>query len=190
MRIWQGEKFLISHKPTVKRLKDSPMGLYAIVPAPGGDYGSLINGRKISSTEKEVIRPGVIFCLAQKGQTDGNEEVNPLNPYFLVYVREDGTVRYNYTNAKQILEIFRLLCQGQKVPYDELCVLFNDETENGEKTDKYSELLKKAVNEIVHVFKKKHHIKLTTDRGALLIPKSKQVSEMEDFELVTWLIVR
>ncbi len=173
-----------------KRLNDSPMGLYAIVPAPGGDYGSLINGRKISSAEKEVIRPGVIFCLAQKGQTDGNEEVNPLNPYFLVYVRDDGTVRYNYTNAKQILEIFRLLCQGQKMPYDELCALFNEETANGEKTDKYSELLKKAVHEIVHVFKKKHHIKLTTDRGAVLIPKSKQVSEMEDFELVTWLIVR
>ena len=173
-----------------KRLKDSPMGLYAVVPAPGGEYGTLINGRKISSAEKEIIKPGVIFCLAQKGPTDGNEEVNPLNPYFLVYVRNDGTVRYNYTNAKQILEIFRLLCQGQKTPHDELCTLFNCETGNGEKTDKYSDLLKKAVGEIVHVFKKKHHIKLTSDRGAVLIPKSKQISEMEDFELITWLIVR
>jgi len=173
-----------------RRLKDSPMGLYAVVPAPGGDYAKLLTGREISSTEKEIIKPGVIYCLAQKGDNEGNEEVNPLNPYFLLYIRDDGTVRYNYTNAKQILEIYRLLCQGQKTPYAELCALFNDETANGEKMDKYSDLLKKAVNEIVHVFKKKGNIKLTTDRGAMLIPKTKQISAMEDFELVTWLIVR
>ncbi|MFH2108541.1 MAG: helicase-related protein [Chrysiogenia bacterium] len=173
-----------------RRLKDSPMGLYAIVPAPGGDYARLINGREISAAEKEIIKPGVIFCLAQKGESDGNEEVNPLNPYFLVYIRDDGTVRYNYTNAKQILEIYRLLCQEQKTPYTELCALFNDETANGEKMDKYSDLLKRAVNEIVQVFKKKGNIKLTTDRGAMVIPKIKQINEMEDFELITWLIVK
>src|SRR5665648_56252 len=83
-----------------RRLKDSPMGLYAVVPAPGGDYAGLITGREISSSEKEIIKSGVIYCLAQKGESEGNEEVNPLNPYFLVYIRDDGTVRYNYTNAK------------------------------------------------------------------------------------------
>ncbi|HBM15391.1 MAG TPA: ATP-dependent helicase [Lentisphaeria bacterium] len=173
-----------------RRLKDSPMGLYAVVPAPGGDHVGLIANRDISSSQKEIIKPGVIYCLAQKGQSDGNEEVNPLNPYFLIYIRNDGTVRYNYTNAKQILEIYRLLCNGKKAPYDELCTLFNDETANGEKMGKYSDLLKKAVNEIVHVFKKKSNIKLTSDRGALLIPKSKQINEMEDFELITWLVIK
>jgi len=113
-----------------------------------------------------------------------------LNPYFLVYIRDDGTVRYNYTNAKQILEIYRLLCQGQKAPYDELCELFNNETSNGENMEKYSGLLKKAVNEIVQIFKKKSKIKLVTDRGAKLIPQTKQISELEDFELITWLILR
>jgi len=173
-----------------RRLKDSPMGLYAVVPAPGGDYAGLITGRDISSSEKDIIKPGVIYCLAQKGESGGNEEVNPLNPYFLVYIRDDGTVRYNYTNAKQILEIYRLLCQNQKAPYDKLCTLFNGETSNGENMDKYSGLLKKAVSEIVHVFKKKENIRLTTDRGAVLIPITKQINEMEDFELITWLIVR
>ncbi len=172
------------------RLKDSPLGLYAVVPAPGGEHSKLITGREISASEREKIKPGVIYCLVQKNECKGNEEVNPLNPYFLVYIRDDGTVRYNYTNAKQILEVFRLLCQGQKQPYDVLCDLFNDETNNGEKMDKYSELLNKAVGEIVHVFKKKGNIKLTTDRGAVLIPKPKQINEMKDFELVTWLIVR
>lgn len=173
-----------------KRLKDSPMGLYAVVPAPGGEHTSLITGREISASEKEIIKPGVIYCLVQKNAFEGNEEVNPLNPYFLVYVRDDGTVRYNYTNAKQILEIYRLLCQGQKQPYEQLCALFNTETGNGNAMDKYSELLRKAVNEVVHVFKKKGNIKLTTDRAAVLIPITKQINKLEDFELITWLIVR
>ena len=76
----------------------------------------MIKNREISATEKEIIRPGVIYCLAQKQGSDDNEAVNPLNPYFLVYIRDDGTVRYNYTNAKKILEIYRLLCQNQKQP--------------------------------------------------------------------------
>jgi len=101
-----------------KRLKESPLGLYAVVPAPGGDYASLIKNREISAAEKEIIKPGVIYCLSQKNGSDDNDAVNPLNPYFLVYIRDDGTVRYNYTNAKQILEIYRLLCQNQKQPYE------------------------------------------------------------------------
>jgi hypothetical protein len=116
--------------------------------------------------------------------------VNPLNPYFLVYIRTDGTARFNYTHAKQILEIYRLMCQGRKSPYEKLCDLFNEETQHGTNMEIYTELLKNAVKEIVRIFKKKSSIKLTEERGALLIPKSKQINEMENFELVSWLIVR
>lgn len=172
-----------------KKLKDTPLGLYAVVPAPGGEHSSLIKNREISSTEKEIITPGVIFCLAQKGECEGNEKVNPLSPYFLVYIREDGTVRYNYTNAKHILEIYRLLCQGHQTPYDQLCALFNDKTSNGENMEHYTDLLKKAINEIVQIFKKRSHRSLITDRGAQIIPQAKQISEMEDFELITWLVL-
>jgi hypothetical protein len=173
-----------------KRLKDSPLGLYAVAPAPGGNYAAMLTSREISPSQKEIIKPGVVFCLAQKGNSEGNEEVNPLNPYFLVYIRADGTVRYNYPNAKQILEIYRLLCQGRKTPYDQLCELFNQETQHGENMARYTELMKKAVHEIVQIFSKKGHLKLISDRGALLIPQVNQVKEMADFELVTWLIVK
>lgn len=173
-----------------KRLKDSPLGLYAIVPSPSGNYAHLNKIRTFSVSEMEIIKPGIIFCLAQKGESDGNEELNPLNPYFLVYVREDGTVRYNYTHAKHILEIYRLLCQNQIAPYQELCDLFNTETNNGKQMDKYYDLMKKAVNEIVKIFKKRSFTKLTTQRDALIIPRSKQINELKDFELITWLIVR
>jgi hypothetical protein len=56
--------------------------------------------------------------------------------------------------------------------------------------DKYADLLKKAVEEISRVFKKRGTQKLLSDRSALIIPKSKQISEMDNFELITWLVLR
>ncbi|WP_169703989.1 helicase-related protein [Candidatus Kuenenia stuttgartensis] len=173
-----------------KKLEDAPFGLYAVVPSPSGIHAQNTDASRFTPAEKNIIKPGVVYCLKQKGDTGGNEEVNPLQPYFLAYIREDGTVRFNYTNAKQILEIYRLMCQGRKAPYEKLCELFNTETRNGEEMGKYTELLKKAVYEISHVFKKRSNQKLTTDRGALLIPQSKQVNDLDSFELVTWLVIK
>jgi superfamily II DNA or RNA helicase len=173
-----------------KRLHEAPFGLYAIVPAPAGNNADHDGYKQFSEKEKDIIKPGVLFCLKQKNDSDGNEEVNPLNPYFLIYIRNDGIVRFNYTNAKQILEIYRLMCQGRKAPYDKLCELFNAETNNGESMEPYTELLKKAVDEIIRIFQKRGNQRLTSDRGALLIPAIKQLKEIENFELVTWMIVR
>ncbi|MGQ3686055.1 MAG: hypothetical protein ACUBOA_13775 [Candidatus Loosdrechtia sp.] len=175
-------KFLENNR---KKLEEAPLGLYSVVPSTSGVHTQYSDKSRFSAAEKEIIKPGTIYCLKQKGDTDGNEEVNPLQPYFLVYIREDGTVRFNYTNAKQILEIYRLMCQGRKEPYEKLCELFNTETRDGEEMSKYTELLKKAVDTICHVFKKRSNQKLTSDRGALLIPQSKQVHDLDNFELVT-----
>jgi hypothetical protein len=174
-----------------KKLEDAPYGLYSVVPAPSGAYSQSLEVGKYSAAELEIIKPGVVFCLKQKGDTDGNEDVNPLQPYFLVYIRDDGQVRYNYTNAKHILEIYRLMCAGKAQPFEELCDLFNSETNHGEEMTQYSELLKKAVDEISRVFNKRSTQKIIgNDRGALLIPKSKRISEAECFELVTWLVIK
>ena len=173
-----------------KRLAEAPFGLYAVVPSPSGDYANHRKSREFSISEQNIIKPGVIFCLKQKADSEENEAINPLNPYFLVYIREDGTVRYNYTNAKQILEIFRLLCQGENVAYEKLSEVFNEETQNGENMEAHTELLKKAIDDIVRIYKRKENQRLTTDRGALLTPIQQQVNNMEDFELVTWLVIK
>lgn len=174
-----------------KKLEDAPFGLYAVVPSPSGNYSNLLDTEKLSTAEKEIIKPGVVYCLKQKGDTDGNEEVNPLQPYFLVYIRDDGQVRFNYTNAKQILEIYRLMCSGKSQAFEELCEIFNAETKQGEDMQKYSELLSKAIDEISRIFNKRSNQKITgNDRGALLIPKSKRINETNNFELVTWLILK
>jgi SNF2 family DNA or RNA helicase len=132
-----------------KALEETPIGIYAITP-------HQVNANLFNSDVTGVIQPGVIFCLRQIGETSGNEKVNPLQPYFLVYVRNDGQVRYNFTHPKQILEIFRLLTLGKSEPIQELYDLFNQETNNGENIEHYSELLKKSIEAITSTFKRRN----------------------------------
>lgn len=179
--------FLDTHK---KHLHDSPLGLYAVVPAPSGKHAGIYGDRVFSDSEKEIIKPGVIFCLKQKQETGGDAVINPLAPYFLAYIRTDGTVRFNYTSAKHILEIYRLLCQGVTSPHDKLCELFNAETDYCEKMADYTDLLKSAADEMISMFKKRSAHKLTADRGALIAPLKKQLDNLNQFELITWLIVK
>lgn len=173
-----------------QRLENSPFGLYAVVPSPVGKYCRMGKYKEITETVKNIMKPGVIYCLKQKENARGHETVNPLSPYFLVYIQDDKRVRFNYTHPKQILEVFRLLASGKEIPYEELCDIFNDETDNGSDMRDYNKLLKTAIGDINRVFKKRVNIRLTNNRDALLIPKNKMDESGDQFELITWLIIR
>ena len=133
-------------------LEDAPLGLYTVVP-PHPDY--------------PLIAPGVIFCLKQKGDSSGNETINPLQPYFLVYVRADKTVRFTFAQPKQILEIYRLSCIEKTTPYEHLCNLFDQETDNGNDMTRYSDLLTRAVDSVVRTFQKRAVSHLQSARDAV-----------------------
>jgi ERCC4-related helicase len=158
------------------QLQDAPFGLYAVVPA---------------SSEQSTVKPGVIYCLRQQvpaGQ--GHEAVNPLSPFFLVYLQADGAVHYNFTAPKQVLEIFRALCQGQTQPHEALCKLFDQQTKHGQDMSAYSALLDKAVAAIVGQFAKKNAANLFTGRGGKLLDTQSAVKSNNDFELITWLVIQ
>jgi len=158
-----------------KLLEEAPLGLYAVVPP---------------HPEHQVIAPGVIFCLKQKGDAKSGETVNPLQPFYLVYVRDDGIVRYSFAQPKQILEIYRLLCGGKAAAYEQLCQLFDVETANGSDMSHYSDLLGKSVQSIAETFRRRTAAVLQSGRGALIAPKSEQPEEDNDFELITWLVLK
>jgi SNF2 family DNA or RNA helicase len=170
-------------------LEDAPLGLYSIVPSPSDKFSHVIDYTNLDDQTKNVIAPGIVFCLRQKGDTKGNEQLNPLQPYFLVYIRQDGTTRFNYVHVKQILEIYRILCGGQSQVIEALCNIFDEETQNGQDMTVYSELLNKAVNSIVGTFKKKAGASLFTKDGVIPDVK-KQLNDTENFELITWLIIK
>ena len=188
-----------------QQLADAPLGLYAIVPSPVGQYANLADdggtgtpGRadgqpKIASND--LIKPGVLFCLRQKTDAEAkatgeNKAVNPLHPYYLAYVYDDGTVKFSYVNAKQILEVFRLLCQDRTRAYEQLCDIFNAETKNGAEMGAYSELMKRAIESTAAMFQKQANQQLMSGRGGILIPAKDRVSSQNDFDLVTWLVIK
>lgn len=156
-------------------LEEAPLGLYAVVPTDSG---------------VPQIQPGVVYCLRQKGNSEEMDTYNPLQPYFLVYVREDNIVRYSFAQPKQILDIYRLLCAEQARPHEALCNLFDQETNNGKEMGRYNDLLTSAVKSIEHTFKKRVVAQLQSGRGALLPTREQQVHEQTDFELITWLVIK
>lgn len=158
-----------------EKLENAPLGLYAVVPP---------------SEEYITIKPGVIFGLKQKGSFADNEAVNPVQPYYLVYIQNDGELRANFVQTKQILEIYQHLCSGKEKVYEELCQLFNSETDQGRNMEKYNDLLKKAVAAITTTFKKRMAAKLQSGRDAKLLPENQQPNYENDFELVTWLVIK
>jgi hypothetical protein len=157
------------------KLEEAPFGLYAVV-SPHAEY--------------QTIKPGTIYCLKQRTDAAGNEAVNPLQPYFLVYIRDDGEVRYNFTAPKQVLEILRAVCQGQTEPHAKLCELFDEETDHGQDMKRYSALLDKAVAAIAAQFGRKNASNLFTSRGGKLLSSQIAIKNTTDFDLITWLVIK
>ena len=158
-----------------QKLLDAPLGLYAVVP---------------THVEHTVIKPGAIYCLKQRADVRENEAVNALQPYFLVYIREDGEVRYNFTAPKQILEIFRAVCLGKTEAYAALCKLFDEETKHGEDMSRYGDLLDRAVAAIAGQFARKNAANLFAGRAGKLASESAVIKGATDFDLITWLVIK
>jgi hypothetical protein len=155
-------------------LHDAPLGLYAVVPA---------------AADHSVIAPGVIFCLRQSLVGDKTEAVNPLQPYYLVYVRDDKTVRFGFAQPKQILEMYRLLCVDKTAAYAALCQIFDAETKSGTDMNKYNTLLDAAVESIARTFQRRTAASLQRDRTFVIPLEEEQARETTDFLLVSWLII-
>ena len=160
-------------------LEAAPLGIYAIV-----DAGQR-PGRNPSA---DTVRPGVIFCLRQK-TTTARRTPNRLQPYFLAYVRSDGTVRYTFRQAKQALSLFQALASGATEAVEALEDAFDRETAHGRQMEKYEKLLTAAVRNISRTFGRAQQQALGRSRNAVLAKASEQPNHEADFELVTWLVI-
>ncbi len=164
-------KYIAANK---EELEAAPLGLYTCVPT-HADY--------------PAIAPGVIFCFRTSG-TSKESSVNPLHPYFLVYILEDGNVRLSFTQPKHILDIYRTLCSGKSVPYAELCEIFDAQTKNGTDMSPYDMLVGKAAKSLGSAFQAKAATGLLNDRGFSLPSVKDQVGDKTELELITWLVIK
>lgn len=155
----------------------APLGLSAIVP---------------NQVKGGAIDPGVIFCFRRRPpeRSPDQARINPLDPYYLVHIRDDGSVRLGFGNPKPILEAYRALCLGHAEPFEALCHAFDQETNYGEKMEQYDTLIRAAVASIGETSATRTLAALTGQRGARVPDQAAQARASLDYDLITWLIVR
>jgi SNF2 family DNA or RNA helicase len=157
----------IKHHPELER---TPMGLHAVAPASAD------------------CPPGVIYVLKNRAQNINIDNKNRLHPFYMVYVSDEGEVVCDYLQPKKMLDIMRFVCRGQDKPIEELYHHFNGETEDGRDMSEISELLSEAINSIIDV-KEENDIDSLFKRGGTSALLS-QVSGLDDFELICFLVVK
>ena len=151
-------------------LDRKPFGMHAVVPA------------------TEELPEGVIFVLKNRNNGVNIDSLNRIHPFYMVYVDDEGGVVCDYLNPKKLLDDMRLLCRGKNKPIREVYEPFNEETEDGRKMNRMSLLLSDAINSIIDV-KADSDIDSLFKAGGTSALLS-QVSGLDDFELVTFLVVK
>ena len=147
-----------------------PLGLHAAVPATG------------------ELPEGVIFVLKNINNSVNADNRNRIHPFYMVYIGKDGEIICDYLNPKKLLDDIRLLCRGKAQPIKEVYERFNRETDDGKNMSEMSELLSEAIDSIIDVKEESDIDSLFLAGGTSALMG--QVSGLDDFELICFLVVK
>ena len=161
---------LLDYVKTHGDLSAKPKGLHAVV----------------SATEE--LPAGVIFVLRNINNGVNIDNQNRIHPFYMVYVDMDGNVVCDYLNPKKLLDDIRLLCRGKSKPIEHLCKQFNTETADGRDMREMSILLNDAINSIIDTKEESDIASLFRPGGTSLLADT--FSGLEDFELITFLVIK
>jgi len=151
-------------------LDQKPFGMHAVVPA------------------TDDLPKGVIFVLKNRNEGVNIDNLNRIHPFYMVYISDSGEVICDYLNPKKLLDDMRLLCRGKNKPIKEVYQLFNEETDDGRKMSRMSQLLSDAIDSIIDT-------KEESDLDSLFKPGGttigiNNISGLDDFELICFLVVK
>lgn len=132
--------------------------------------------------------PGIIFVLRNVNQQFDAAARNPVHPFYLVYMKDDGEVLHGYLDPKETLDAMRRLCRGKSEPDARLCRAYNRTTKDGRDMHHASELLEEAVLSMVDE-KREADIDSFFSAGTTSFLEN-DVAGLDDFELVCFLVVR
>ena len=151
-------------------VETTPHGMHAVVPP------------------REDAPAGAIFVLRNVNDSVNVDHRNRIHPFYMVYIGMDGEILCDYLNPKQMLDTIRLLCRGRTEPISDLCRKFNQETDDGRNMAEMSELLSEAVNSIIDVKEESDIDSLFKSGGTTALLS--QISGLDDFELICFLVVK
>lgn len=151
-------------------LKNIPEGLYAVTQATNN------------------LQAGVIYVLKNINNEVNVDKQNRLHPFYLIYIKNDGTVLQSYSESKKTLDTIRLLCKGINEPLIDLCNQFSEETDDFKKMDFYSGLLKKSISSIVKTDEDSAIKSLFKSGGTSAL--TNKIKGFEDFNLISFIIIK
>ena len=160
-------------------LEQAPLGLYAVAPP---------------ESKLAACQPGALFCLRRSAKNGtapaDSQNLNPLAPHYLVYVHDDGTVRFTFAQPKECLLLLRDLCAKRETAFEKLCDLFDQRTKDGADMSHQDGLIQKALASIERTFQRRAAAALLSGRGGVL-PTAEETPQADsgDFELVTWVVI-
>lgn len=151
-------------------MNKKPKGLHAVVP------------------HTDELPEGIIFVLRNINRGVNIDNKNRIHPFYMVYISTDGEIVCDYLNPKKTLDDLRLLCRGKKEPIQQVCSIFNKETDDGRDMSEVSELLNETINSIIDTKEESDIDSLFSSGGTSALVSS--VTGLEDFELICFLVVK
>ena len=161
---------LIEYVKKNGEMNKKPKGLHAVVP------------------HTDELPEGIIFVLRNINRGVNIDNKNRIHPFYMVYISTDGEIVCDYLNPKKTLDDLRLLCRGKKEPIQQVCSIFNKETDDGRDMSEVSELLNETINSIIDTKEESDIDSLFSSGGTSALVSS--VTGLENFELICFLVVK
>ncbi len=153
-----------------------------------GEADALPFGIHAVARASEDTPPGVIFVLKNVNQGVNIDRQNRLHPFYLVYIADDGRVAVNHLQSKELLNKLRHLGKGFDTPDSDMVAKFNAETNSGKDMSRYTDLLTNAIQSIITVKNEKDIDSIFRIGETTVL--SNDVSGLDDFELINFLVIR
>ena len=154
-----------------------------------GDLSKIPSGMHsvVFADSASGIDKGVIYILKNINNSINIDNMNQLHPFYLVYIKEDGTITSNHLNVKNTLDILKSISKGHKEPIKEAYNKFNDKTDDGKNMSSYSELLNRSIDSIITIKEENDLDSLFRSGGTTMLQND--IKGLEDFELISFMVV-
>lgn len=161
---------LLDYVKNHPEIDKAPKGMHAIV----------------NSTDE--LPAGVIFVLKSTQDNLKINSQNRLHPFYMIYLSEEGEVITNHLEPKELLDNFRFLSKGKMSPEQDLCAIFNKETQDGKDMSQYSSLLEEAISSIINTKNEREIENFLSGKKVSFL--TEDIKGLDDFELVSFLVVK
>lgn len=155
-------------------LEESPIGLYA---------ATMLD----DNLKDEGIQAGTIFCLKNIKNPIYVDAGYALAPYFLVYVTENNTIQYTFSQSRQIMDVLKKQAVIQTQTNSQAITCFNQKTHHGKDMQCYRKQLAIAIDSIVGKSQEQGIQSLFNRGGTVLKPDESQ--HIDDFEVVSYVVL-